>query len=96
MGTMPVRLIPLDSLPAQKRKRNSPIKETSEWRDIIRRIPDLPKGSALAVEFSPGTLALGKATRERFRRLLAAEIRAEQWKGLRLFFRAGVLYCARE
>jgi hypothetical protein len=93
---MSVRLISLAHVPRLVKKRKSPIKQTPEWKDVCKRIPDLQNGQALAVDFSPQTLALGKVTAERFRRLLAQEIRAQGWKGVRLFFRARVLYCSKE
>ncbi|SRR6266704_5987401 len=73
---MPVRLIPLDKLPPQRRKKVSPITLTSEWTETLKKLPTLKAGSAIMVEFSTETLKLGKATPDRFRRLLVRELKA--------------------
>lgn len=75
MSHMPVRAISLTELPKATRNRNSPIKQTDEWRETLRRIAS-SDFEALMVEFSPKTLALGKATPDRFRRLLATQIKS--------------------
>jgi hypothetical protein len=99
---MPVRVIPLTRLPKATRQRRSKITLTPEWEAAISKIPSLRKGNALVIEFSPETLKLGRATAQRFKRLLTRELKSTEAKGLRIFFRGRdadgqpVLYIASE
>src|SRR2546421_9008880 len=69
-----VKAMSLDELPKARRKRISPIKKTRDWKETLDRII---KGNfeALMVEFSPETLRLGTSAPDRFKRMLAAEIK---------------------
>jgi hypothetical protein len=96
-----VKEITLDQLPKARRKRLSPIKKTRDWKDVVDRIVS-GDFEALKVEFSPETLKLGKAAPDRFKRLLAEEIRTlKPGAGIRLTFRgksangAPILYVLR-
>jgi hypothetical protein len=84
---MPVKEITLDQLPKARRKRVSPIKQTRDWKEAVDRIIS-GNFEALKIEFSPETLKLGKSAPDRFRRMLAEEIKAlKPGAGIRLSFR---------
>jgi hypothetical protein len=96
-----VKEITLDQLPKARRRRLSPIKKTRDWKDVVDRIVS-GDFEALKVEFSPETLKLGKSAPDRFKRMLAEEIRTlKPGAGIRLTFRgrsangAPVLYVLR-
>lgn len=99
---MTVKLIGVDEVPKTRRKRISRIKKTRDWAETIENIK-AGNFIAIMVEFSPETLSLGKAAPDRFRRMLAAELKdlglASQ---LRLSFRgksntgAPILYVVRK
>lgn len=72
---MTVKSIDFSDLPKARRNRVSPIKRTQDWQEALRRIRST-EFDAIMVEFSPETLKLGKSVPDRFRRLLAAEIKA--------------------
>ena len=92
----------MDQYPPGKRTRVSPIKETQDWKETVEKLT-AGNWEVLMVEFSPETLELGKATPDRFRRMLAAEIKTmKDVPPVRLTFRgksrktgAPVLYIVR-
>jgi hypothetical protein len=88
-AAMPVRIIPLDKVPSQRRRRVSPITLTAEWGETLKKVGGLKLGSAVMVEFSAEMLKLGKATPDRFRRLLIQELRALGRSDLRVSLRGG-------
>jgi hypothetical protein len=97
-----VRTIRLDELPKAKRNRVSPIKRTRDWTETMDRIKS-SDFDAVMVEFSSDTLKLGKSVPERFKRMLAVEIKALGLDShVRLIFRgksasgAPVLYIIRQ
>jgi hypothetical protein len=72
---MPVQRITRAEVPKATRKRISRIKRTHDWEEAVRQI----RGAdfeALMIEFAPETLKIGRATPDRFKRLLAAELRS--------------------
>jgi len=69
---MGVKVIKPYEILKSKRHRESPIERTQDWIDTLDAIKNR-RFEALQVDFSPGTLALGKATPDRFRRLLLRE-----------------------
>lgn len=71
---MPVQSIRVNDLPKATRNRTSPIKLTRDWREALQRIK-AGDFEALRIEFAPETLGLGKATPDRFKRLLTAELK---------------------
>ena len=98
---VPVKEIALDQLPKARRKRISPIKKTRDWKETIERIV-AGDFEALKVEFAPETLKLGKSAPDRFKRMLAEEIKTlKPGAGIRLTFRgkstngAPILYVLR-
>ncbi len=98
---MTVKLIGLDEVPKTRRKRISPIKKTRDWAETIENIKT-GNFVAIKVEFSPETLRLGKSVPDRFRRMLAAELKELGLASrLRLSFRgksktgAPILYVVR-
>src|ERR1700739_2584316 len=68
-----VKSISLSELPKSTRNRKSAIKSSQDWIDTIEAIR-ADKFEALRIEFSKETLALGKATADRFRRMLRKEL----------------------
>jgi hypothetical protein len=101
MAYMTVKEITLDQLPKARRKRISPIKQTRDWKETLERIVS-GDFEALKVEFSPETLKLGKSAPDRFKRMMAEEIRKlKPGAGIRLTFRgksangAPILYVLR-
>jgi hypothetical protein len=98
---VPVKEIALDQLPKARRKRISPIKKTRDWKETIERIV-AGDFEALKVEFAPETLKLGKSAPDRFKRMLAEEIKSlKPGAWIRLTFRgksangAPILYVLR-
>ena len=104
---MPVQKIEINDLPKATRNRVSPIKLTKDWRDALDRIK-AGDFDALRIEFARETLDLGKATPDRFKRLLTAELRKlgsyhgmDLYRGTKLTFRgksdtgAPILYVIR-
>jgi hypothetical protein len=104
---MPVQSIQINELPKATRNRVSPIKLTKDWRETLERIK-AGDFEALRVEFASETLDLGKATPDRFKRLLTAELRRlgryhgmDLYRGTKLTFRgksatgAPILYVIR-
>jgi hypothetical protein len=81
---MSVKLV--KEVPKATRNRVSPIKLTKDWRDALERIK-AGDFTALKIDFDPTTLALGKSTADRFRRLLQAELKSIGVRGVRLTFR---------
>lgn len=87
MCYVPVTEITLDQLPKARRKRVSPIKKTRDWKETLERVI-AGDFEALKIEFSPETLKLGKSTPDRFKRMLAEEIKTlKPGSGIRLTFR---------
>ncbi len=104
---MPVQSIDINNLPKATRNRVSPIKLTRDWRETLERIK-AGDFEALKIEFARETLDLGKATPDRFKRLLTAELRKlgsyhgmDLYRGTKLTFRgksatgAPILYVIR-
>lgn len=83
---MVVRLIPVTKVPRGTRRRISKIKLTREWKEALRKLPRVNKANAVAIEFSHATLKLGKTTAQRFKRLLAQELKVRGFTDLRLRF----------
>jgi hypothetical protein len=87
---MAVRKLSLNELPPVRRNRDTPIKHTPDWLDTLHHLQG-GKFEVLQVEFAKETLALGKSTPERFKRLLQREIAEKQYEPagfkVRCFFR---------
>lgn len=71
---MTVKNVGYDDVPKARRNRRSPIKATADWAEAMDFIRS-GNFNVLKVEFSPQTLQLGAAVPDRFKRLLAAEIK---------------------
>ena len=71
---MPVKAISLDQLPKARSRKTSPIKKSKDWKATMERIAAMDF-EALRVDFSPETLSLGSSVPDRFKRMLAAEIK---------------------
>ena len=71
---MPVKAISLDELPKARSRKTSPIKKTRDWKETLERIAAMDF-ELLRVEFSPDTTSLGSSVPDRFKRMLAAEIK---------------------
>ena len=84
---MSVRIIPLSKLPKATRNKSTKIMLSPEWKDAVSKVQFLKKGNAMAVEFSPETLRLGKTTAQRFKRLFVRELTRMGMTELRAFFR---------
>lgn len=99
---MSVRLISLDTIPKATRNRASKITLTPEWKEALTALHKIKAGKALEIKFSSETLKLGKATAQRFKRLLIRELKQKRLDDLKAFFRGKdsrgypVLYVARE
>ena len=75
MAFMPVQRITRAEIPKATRRRVSRIKRTHDWEETIRQLK-MPDCEALKIEFAPETIKIGKSTPDRFKRLLAAELRS--------------------
>ena len=101
MAHVTVKEITLDQLPKARRRRISPIKKTRDWKETMDKIIS-GDFEALKVEFSSETLKLGKSAPDRFKRMLAEEIKTlKPASSIRLTFRgksangAPILYVLR-
>lgn len=71
---VPVKAISLDELPKARSRKTSPIKKTRDWKATLERIAAMDF-ELLRIDFSPETLSLGSSVPDRFKRMLAAEIK---------------------
>ena len=67
---MPVTLVDASVLKRTRRRKESPFRSTSEWKEVLAHLPNMEPAQGLKIELSPKTAAIGRAPSHTFKQQL--------------------------